>query len=107
MIEPQTIGEITAGSLAAVRVFESHGIDYCCNGKRSLAEVCREKGIAPESLLAELGAATAARGEGRDWNTAPLRELIEHILSKHHTYLRVELPRLNERLNKVDRKSVV
>ena len=45
--EDVTVAEIAADSLAAVRVFEKYGIDYCCGGKRPLAEVCREKGHDP------------------------------------------------------------
>jgi regulator of cell morphogenesis and NO signaling len=36
-----------------------------------------------------------------DWNTAPLAELIGHILAAHHDYLKRELPALDERLRKV------
>lgn len=42
-----TVAEMAAGSLAAVRVFERLRIDYCCGGKRPLADVCREKGLVP------------------------------------------------------------
>lgn len=35
-----------------------------------------------------------------DWNTAPLPALIKHIVSRHHEYLKLELPRLAQRLNK-------
>ena len=46
-IQEATVSEIAASSLAAVRVFERLGIDYCCGGKRPLADVCREKGQRP------------------------------------------------------------
>jgi iron-sulfur cluster repair protein YtfE (RIC family) len=32
----------------------------------------------------------------RIWSTAPLRELINYIISKHHAYLRAELPALEK-----------
>ena len=75
------VADIAAGSLAAVRVFESFGIDYCCGGKRPLAEVCEEKGLDAGEVQRALDAATRQRpAEERDWNSAPLRELIAHIL---------------------------
>ena len=44
LTETTTEAEMAASSLAAVRVFKKLGIDYCCGGKRPLAEVCQEKG---------------------------------------------------------------
>ena len=38
-----------------------------------------------------------------DWKTAPLSELIAHILCTHHKFLRRELPRLEASLNSVYR----
>ncbi len=99
-----TVGELASRSLAAVRVLEERGIDYCCGGRRALDDVCREKGIDSGALLAEVGTAeSAAAGDGAacDWATAPLRDLIEHIVSTHHVYLRRELPLLGSRLVKV------
>jgi regulator of cell morphogenesis and NO signaling len=31
---------------------------------------------------------------GRDWSTAPIDELIVHIVNRHHTFLRRQLPRI-------------
>src|SRR3954464_12721884 len=97
------VADIAAGSLAAVRVFESFGIDYCCGGKRPLAEVCQEKGLDTGEVQRALDATTGQRpAEERDWNTAPLRELIAHILGTHHEYLKRELGPLGARVAKVE-----
>jgi regulator of cell morphogenesis and NO signaling len=99
-----TVAEIAAGSLAAVRVFERLGIDYCCGGKRPLEEVCRAKGLDPVQVQGELDTASKAPDtSARDWNTAPLHELIAHIVDTHHSYLRREFNPLSERLAKVYR----
>ena len=100
--ENQTVSELAALSLNAVRTFEKRGIDYCCGGKRPLREVCQERGIAPQELIAELSAALdQAKQEDRDWSAAPLTELVAHINRKHHEYLKSEMPRISERLAKV------
>jgi len=102
--ENATVSEIAANSLAAVRVFEKFGIDYCCGGKRPLADVCREKGQDPQAVRSELDAALAgAEAAARDWNSVPLTELIRHIVETHHEYLRRELAPLAARLEKVYR----
>ena len=96
--DSRTVGEIAAGSIAAVRVFEKYGIDYCCGGARPLEQVCDEKGIDASAVDRELNEASAAAGEIKDWNTAPLREIIRHIVTTHHEFLRAELPRISDRL---------
>jgi regulator of cell morphogenesis and NO signaling len=104
LAQDTTVAEMAASSLAAVRVFEKFGIDYCCGGKRPLADVCREKGYDPALVRRELDTALAAApAPERDWDAAPLGELIEHILNTHHEYLRRELPALQARLDKVYR----
>jgi regulator of cell morphogenesis and NO signaling len=99
-----TIRDIAANSLAAVRVFEKFGIDYCCGGKRPLSEVCEEKGYDAQAVQNELDAAMAGTASAeRDWTAATLTDLIQHIVSTHHEYLRRELPAIDLRLEKVYR----
>ncbi len=104
-LEPNlTVAEIAARSLAAVRLFEQMGIDYCCGGHRPLDEACREKGVDPDHVRRELEAVLAGeQGQTRDWTSAPLHELVEHITQTHHEYLKKELPLLADRLAKVHR----
>lgn len=100
----KTVAELAADSLAAVKLFERHGIDYCCGGKRPLAAVCEEKGLDLSQVENELREAMAAGGgSGRDWNSAPLDELVDHIVTTHHNYLRREMPGIAARLEKVYR----
>ena len=102
--ETTTVAEMAASSLAAVRIFEKFGIDYCCGGRRPLAEVCLEKGYDVQAIERELEAAVeGAQGADADWKAASLGELIRHIVGTHHEYLRRELPALQMRLDKVYR----
>ena len=102
-LQPETtVAEIAAESLAAIGVFERLGIDYCCGGKRSLAEACRRKGYRVEDVERELATASAQSSTPDvDWNTAPIPALIDHIVNTHHVYLKRELPLLSARLAKV------
>lgn len=93
----RTVGELAARSLAATRVFEDHGIDFCCGGAKPFDEACREKRLDPASVLLEIESAIAkeaAASQRTDWNMAPFETLIDHIVTRHHSYLREELPRL-------------
>jgi regulator of cell morphogenesis and NO signaling len=96
----KTVGELAVENPVAARVFEKHGIDYCCGGKKSLETACNERGIAPEALLLEL-VASNPEPEERDWKTAPLHDLIAHIVMRHHAYLKSELPRIADLFAKV------
>ena len=64
----ETVRDIAAANPAAVRVFEKYGIDYCCGGHRPLAEVCTERGIAADTVLAEVeagGGRVVQKGQAR------------------------------------------
>lgn len=96
-----TLAEVAARSLGAVRTMERYGLDYCCGGRQGFEEACEEKGLKAEAVLAEIERAGAGGGEERDWSVAPLRELVQHIVATHHEYLKLELPALGKRLEKV------
>ncbi len=99
----QTIREIAINNPATVRIFETLGIDYCCGGKRPIAEACARANVPLETLmtaLAELGPESVSPEE-KAWTAAPFRDLIGHIISRHHGYVRQEGPRLEALLDKV------
>jgi regulator of cell morphogenesis and NO signaling len=93
----ETVGEVAMRHPALLRVFEQAGVDYCCGGKKTLAEVCHDKGLDPQTFLTTLEhAAPASDGDGLvDAAAMSLTELADHIERTHHDYLREELPRLN------------
>jgi regulator of cell morphogenesis and NO signaling len=101
-LDRKTVGEIAAENPASVRVFQKYGIDFCCGGKLPLAEACGARGIEIGALSAELQqAASGSAPDARDWMSATLAELIDHIVRTHHDYLKAELPRLDAMLAKV------
>jgi regulator of cell morphogenesis and NO signaling len=101
MIDPATtVAELVVERPARARVFERLGIDYCCGGKTSLAEACESRGLDVKTAVAFLDAGTDASGETEDWATAPLDELVRHIVDEHHAKLRTELPRISGLLEK-------
>ena len=96
-----TLAELAATSLAAIRILEQHGLDYCCGGKQTFEEACLAKGLAPEQIMHQIDEAAKAGAAGRDWNAAPLQDLVTHIVETHHAYLKVDLPVLQARIAKV------
>jgi regulator of cell morphogenesis and NO signaling len=90
--ESETIGEIVARDYRAAAVFQRHGVDFCCGGRRSLDEACREQGIPTAALVAELLGVPAGRGEAPDFASWPPEPLIDHIVTRHHAYVKRTLP---------------
>lgn len=85
-------------------IFENLGIDYCCGGKKPLAEICARKGLDVTTVVAMLKALDAVSdSEGIDVEQLSLRELCDHIERQHHDWLRQELPRLDFMTEKVAR----
>lgn len=102
-ITPETtVGELVRAVPARSRIFENLGIDYCCGGKKPLAEVCRTKGLDPATVVAMLAALDGASDSSPvNPNTMTLAALCDHIEQVHHDYLREELPRLDFMTRKV------
>jgi regulator of cell morphogenesis and NO signaling len=98
-----TVGDLMTRCPALWRAFDDAGIDYCCQGKRTLNQVCREKGLDLEALFAMLEGCALAFEEEFAVNptTMSLTELADHIELTHHAYLRSEFPRLNKMIEKV------
>src|ERR1035437_5112061 len=91
----QTVREIALEQPASIRVFEQYGIDYCCGGRKPLAEACAANNIELDAVLAALEAAAQGPAPNvEDWSNASLEKLRGHIVVTHHAYVKSELPRL-------------
>ena len=101
MTTTTTLADVAATSLSAVRTLERYSLDYCCGGKQPFDEACAAKGLKPESVMQEIARGPASGASERDWQTAPLNEIVKHIVGTHHEYLKLELPALGNRMNKV------
>ncbi len=98
----QTVREIALQEPSSIRIFESFGIDYCCGGRKPLAEACTASGAEVAAVIAALeAAATTAEPAAEDWQSKSMEELAAHIVASHHAYVKRELPRLATLAQKV------
>jgi regulator of cell morphogenesis and NO signaling len=98
----QTVGRLVAERPERARVFEEFEIDYCCGGKKTLRDACRNRRLDPDLIRRRLADAdSAAPGPAAHWETARLADLCDHVVEVHHGFLKVELPRLSRLLLKV------
>jgi regulator of cell morphogenesis and NO signaling len=104
VVTTKTVREVAVENLAATRIFEKVGIDYCCGGGQSLEQACEKANIPIDQVLDELEMAdetARAAQQTRDWSREPLSELISHIKRTHHKYTREEAARLAALLQRV------
>ncbi|MCX6954550.1 MAG: iron-sulfur cluster repair di-iron protein [Verrucomicrobia bacterium] len=98
-----TVGSIVAAQPGLAGFFHRAGIDYCCGGKRTLAEACAAKGLDFTAFLTRLEVA-AAEADGApeiDAAAMSLTTLADHIEQTHHRYLKEELITLVEMADRV------
>ena len=96
-----TLAELASTEPAAARVFLSHGLDFCCKGRRSLASACSEKGLDATRVLAEI-AGTATPQDLTVWSDSPIPDLVRHIVDRYHAALRRDFPALIAMAEKVE-----
>jgi regulator of cell morphogenesis and NO signaling len=89
-----TLADLVVTYPAASRVFHRHRLDFCCSGRRPLAEACAERGIDAASVIVEIAREEAQGDDGARWDERPLGELVRHIVDYYHQRLRVELPEI-------------
>lgn len=99
----ETIGEIVAKDISKTAVFKKYGIDFCCNGNRSVREACKTQGIDYQQVEEELKkVSSSVTGNSNlnfdEWN---LDFLADYIVNTHHHYVRKYLPEIVQYMNKV------
>lgn len=99
----QTVGQWVTENPGTSRILEALRIDYCCGGGKPLREACIERGLNTQQVLDQLEQAALDVGSfsALRWDEASLTELCDHIEQTHHAYLKTELPRLQQMIDKV------
>ncbi len=90
-----TIGAIVAELPKASELFGRVGIDFCCGGHRSLAEIIQQQGLDPEMIYQELQNLKEEREQGyagNQFTDMSVAVLTDYIEDTHHSYLREALP---------------
>ena len=104
VITEKTIRELALENMAAAKVFERLGIDYCCGGNHTLEQACLAANVPVDQVLKSLEETQLSSPAGstdRNWQTEPLGDLVSHITNTHHKYTRDGIARLTPLLAKV------
>jgi regulator of cell morphogenesis and NO signaling len=102
LLPDSTLADLAVTFPAASRVFRRHGLDYCCHGRRPVAEACAERNLDASALLSEISAEARLASGVESWSDRPLPEIVERIVSWYHARLRAELPLLLQMARKVE-----
>jgi len=96
------VGDLASRFPATIKVFQQHGVDFCCGGRRPLAEVCGAGTPGFDELRAALERAIAGTApEARPLGEMPLDQLTAHIVERYHGWIRQELDRVRPMMDKV------
>jgi regulator of cell morphogenesis and NO signaling len=97
-----TVGQIAAKDMRKAEVFRKYGIDFCCGGKKSLEQVCEEKGLSLATIEAELQSTSQAPSVSPiDPNKWDIDFLADYIYNQHHKYYYTEQPVISGLMDKV------
>lgn len=83
------------------RVFEQYGLDFCCKGKRTLEDACKEKCIPVGNVVTDLEGILGAEKSSVNFDEMSLTELATYIVDVHHQYVRRTMPLIKNYLLKV------
>ncbi len=84
-------------------VFKNYGIDFCCQGNRSVDNACIEKKFDVDNILNDLNSVgvTYNSSSSIDYQSCPLDLLADYIEKTHHRYAEDKTPEIKSYLNKV------
>lgn len=97
------IGDIVAQDYRTAAVFQKFGLDFCCNGNRSVEAACQEAGIDPEKIITEIASIGEKAAPAIDYNSWPLDLLADYVEKKHHRYVTEKIPVLKAYLDKISK----
>ena len=101
-LNTKTIRDIALEAPATTRVFEEFKIDYCCGGRKLLADVCLEAGLDFDVISEKVESAMNKSGTDPDQpENRSASELVDYIIAKHHLFTAEEIERLTPLMEKV------
>lgn len=98
----QIIGELVAQDYRAATVFKKYGIDFCCQGNRTINDACEAKQIDEKLVVSDLNALIHSQSEiVTDYKSWPIDLLADYIEKKHHRYVQEKTLEIQPYLDKI------
>jgi regulator of cell morphogenesis and NO signaling len=97
----KTMRDIVLEYNGTAGVLEKYGLDFCCQGMRSLEEACKAKNLDTEKVLEELKSGFVDEPGFNRYQKWDVSFLCDYIVNHHHTYVKEALPLIGDHLVKV------
>ena len=98
----QIIGELVAKDYRAASIFKKYGLDFCCQGNRTIDDACSAKGIEADKVIKDLSEiGNVNNSAGIDFKSWPLDLLADYIEKTHHRYVVAKSAEIFPYLDKV------
>src|SRR5690606_24336096 len=102
--ENNVIGELVAQDYRAASVFKKYGIDFCCQGNRTIQDACEAKNIDASAVINDLNEVNKTPTESTtDYQSWPIDLLADYIEKKHHRYVESKIQEIKPYLDKICR----
>jgi regulator of cell morphogenesis and NO signaling len=100
----ETLASLVTKNHHAVEVLEKYRLDFCCKGKRTLEDACKENDIVLTEVISALAETAGPSFKHFPFEAMTAEQLIQYILLNHHFYVKQALPRILQHIQKVAAK---
>lgn len=103
-LQSKTLGQLVSIEPATALVFEKYGLDFCCKGKRTIDEACLAENLNAEDVKRDVAHVFSNKNIVHNpdhFDHMELDHLVEHIIHKHHAFVKSILPVLQQHTQKV------
>lgn len=100
----RAIGELARDHPSFMQLFNRFGLDYCCQGKLSLADACKQAGVDEDELLIGIYQQQSSSPELNKKSPSKfetVEELVKYLTTHHHAFTRETLSQLEPLVEKI------
>lgn len=95
-----TLAEITSEDYRSAVVFKKYKMDFCCGGKKTLEEACKDRNLDIKDILDEIKVNSTILRPTENYADWRIDFLADYIVNTQHTYVRKSLPEIEQFLSK-------
>lgn len=96
------LADIVTEFPASAPVLEKYKLDFCCKGKRTLAQACKEQHLPLEQVETELNELSPVNNLSRSvFQSMTPKQLSDYIVARHHIYVKQSIPVILNHLEKL------
>lgn len=100
--EQSLIGQLVADDYRTATIFKKNGIDFCCQGNRTIQDACSKNNLDINNLIGELQETiNSDENNNTNFQTWPLDLLVDYIVKTHHRYVESRSNELKPYLDKI------